>query len=569
MSSLSSVFVALLCIVLVGANRCDTAYQIASLPYLFTGQISPNSQPATSLCSSTSLKATWFHWIGTGGNTLLTLTTTAFRPSIQIVSTSCYSGQCLGTYLADENVGQLSVSLTSVSGVSYYIAVTSDTGTSSGRFEFRADPEVDVSKCGNGVLDDTEWCDSGVGCSSTCLCETGFIPTDPLSVNCTYAGCFPTDMPYVVESLPFRAEGDISTSPVSSSSCLTNTHVGDWYEYTRPLSLPSATVYVTTCNTETNFDTFLEVQSGSCESGFQCIITNDDGGCGGPAALQFYAVSGTAYYIFVHGHQNEVGQYSLYIYTLTDSSTSTTTPSETSASSDSICNEIPAISVNYNAYHTLKIDDSISDGCWAESIGKWFALVDAYGNITISTCSSETSLDTIVYVVEDLCSSTLDASCEEYNDDYLEDNCYEGNSKLSFYAYSGTTYYILVTGSQEDTGTFYLSVEPTYTNSTGLSGGIVALIVIASILFVSILAGSLVVGFLFLRKHLPIDVKEKYFGMEQIFSPSTHPDVHDEPEDHFSASVVRPTEEPVVAIIAPPVTSQPWPPSGTTNNLLL
>jgi len=39
--------------------------------------------------------------------------------------------------------------------------------------------------CGNGVINGVEQCDLGTGCNSTCGCNTGYISTSPVSVNCT------------------------------------------------------------------------------------------------------------------------------------------------------------------------------------------------------------------------------------------------------------------------------------------------------------------------------------------------------------------------------------------------
>jgi len=38
--------------------------------------------------------------------------------------------------------------------------------------------------CGNGTIEGNEECDGGDNCQADCTCEVGFVPTDPITVNC-------------------------------------------------------------------------------------------------------------------------------------------------------------------------------------------------------------------------------------------------------------------------------------------------------------------------------------------------------------------------------------------------
>jgi len=46
------------------------------------------------------------------------------------------------------------------------------------------DESDDVIPCGNFVIDIGEECDGGTNCGSDCVCESGYIPTDPVTINC-------------------------------------------------------------------------------------------------------------------------------------------------------------------------------------------------------------------------------------------------------------------------------------------------------------------------------------------------------------------------------------------------
>ncbi|MDR6967868.1 hypothetical protein J2X31_001882 [Flavobacterium arsenatis] len=79
------------------------------------------------------------------------------------------------------------------------------------------------------------------------------------------------------------------------------TERGVWYKYIGD----NSSVTITTCNA-VGYDSRLTVYSGSCGT-FTCVAGNDDAACaasGLRSEVNFNAVAGTDYYVFVHGYQS-------------------------------------------------------------------------------------------------------------------------------------------------------------------------------------------------------------------------------------------------------------------------
>ncbi len=96
-----------------------------------------------------------------------------------------------------------------------------------------------------------------------------------------------------------------STVPVQSAP-------GVWYKYTGT----GDSVLFSTCDVATNFDTRMNVYTGSCPN-LTCFRSNDNAtGCGAApnsSEVSFVATSGTDYYILIHGATDKTGQFKMKV----------------------------------------------------------------------------------------------------------------------------------------------------------------------------------------------------------------------------------------------------------------
>jgi len=77
---------------------------------------------------------------------------------------------------------------------------------------------------------------------------------------------------------------------------------GVWYT----IAGSGSDITVSTDNSETNFDTQINIYSGSCNS-LSCVAADDDSGAGQTSEVTFTATSGITYYIYVDGDESPDG----------------------------------------------------------------------------------------------------------------------------------------------------------------------------------------------------------------------------------------------------------------------
>ena len=78
------------------------------------------------------------------------------------------------------------------------------------------------------------------------------------------------------------------------------------------LANTSGAITITTCDPETDFDTKLHVYEGPCGGPYVCIVGNDDTpNCGQPSTVNFTAVTGHTYLVFVSGYAGETGYFGM------------------------------------------------------------------------------------------------------------------------------------------------------------------------------------------------------------------------------------------------------------------
>lgn len=109
-------------------------------------------------------------------------------------------------------------------------------------------------------------------------------------------------------------------SPQQVPECVTNfnTAPGLWYRYT---AASAQFVTATTCNPGSDFDTKIAVFRGSCDT-LICVGGNDDDGSSECqifnfnrlSKVNFTAVAGTTYYIYVSGYNTQTGTFQLSLH---------------------------------------------------------------------------------------------------------------------------------------------------------------------------------------------------------------------------------------------------------------
>ena len=153
-------------------------------------------------------------------------------------------------------------------GNTYYLQFWDDAGSVQGDFEFclKIGPDVSVN--------------------NRCM--------DALPISCGSS---------VVDSTLYASKVD------TFSSCGTNTDftIGVWYTFTGT----GDTVTLSTDHDTTDFDTEIQVWSGSCGN-LVCVGGNDDIGSGNiQSSLRFGTLSCERYYVYVDGHGNNTGVFEL------------------------------------------------------------------------------------------------------------------------------------------------------------------------------------------------------------------------------------------------------------------
>ena len=202
---------------------------------------------------------------------------TDFATAITILSGGCDMLECVDNVTTGSCAGQRSiVSWPSIAGELYHIAVHGDIQQETGRFN------LTIADSGFGVSND--FCTT----AQELIVPSGDADTTKVSSSTTSA---------TVD------DKDCTLSSSSSSP-------GVWYSLTPDRN----SNYTASLCKDTDFDTVLEIFSGSCSGGtLQCIASNDDY-CGTQSALSWNAIQDESYYILVTGlKESDVGSFSLEI----------------------------------------------------------------------------------------------------------------------------------------------------------------------------------------------------------------------------------------------------------------
>jgi hypothetical protein len=238
-------------------------------------------------------------------------------------------------------------------------------------------------------------------------------------------------------------------------------HAGDpgghsvWYSWT-PSS--SGTVDISTCSSFSNLDAVLAVYTGSAVDALTPVAGNDDGpesegfpGCSfTDSEVSIEVTAGTAYKIAVDAASGAVGRFTLRIRGR---------PQNDDFASPQVLNAaLPASATQVTNRLATKESGEPSHAGNAGGHSVWYEWTPSSGGpVAISTCSSESDLDTLlaVYTGSTLAGLTSVAA----NDDDANGRCRDSNSEARFTATAGTTYRIAVDGKNGEEGRFDLFIE--------------------------------------------------------------------------------------------------------------
>jgi hypothetical protein len=210
-----------------------------------------------------------------------------------------------------------------------------------------------------------------------------------------------------------------------------------WFSYQAPAW---TAVTFDTCNAVTNYDTAIEVFTGSCGS-LTSVICNDDSSC----VFSNYRSSATAtttvaqtFYVRVGGYSGATGTFQLDV---------TQSPLNTDCAGNT-----PLVADGINGPYS-NLNGGISGVAWPCAPAQrevWFHYVAPLtGLLTANTCSAVRNFDTVIAVYAN-CSTSTALGCND-------DSCGQGSS-VTVQVTQGVTYYLRVGGRNAEQGNFELTL---------------------------------------------------------------------------------------------------------------
>jgi len=255
----------------------------------------------------------------------------------------------------------------------------------------------------------------------------------PANDVCAAAVALASEVPYTLNTAGATFTGD----PLPR--CQTDVSAGVWFTFT-PGS--NALVEVSTCSSD--FDTVLQVYTGSCAS-LSALPDgcNDDDGpvCfGSQASVYFNGAGGTTYHILVGGYDGETGTLRIRARTVF------------SAPNDACSG---AIGLTAGAPYTMDTAGATSSGdallLCQTNVGKgvWFTFTpNTDGFVEVSTCGSD--FDTVLQIYTGSCGllAAVPGGCNDDNGPA----CFASQASVRFSGASGVAYYVLVGGFGSGSG---------------------------------------------------------------------------------------------------------------------
>ncbi|MBN4051443.1 hypothetical protein JYU16_01365, partial [bacterium AH-315-M05] len=344
-------------------ETCATAIIVTA--GTFTGNTVCTSNDAAPFCGTSNGTGggVWYRYTGTGDFVTATLCAgTSYDSKIRVYTGTCGSLVC---ETGNDDFGgcglQSQVSWCSVSGTTYHILIH---GFSSNEGSFTmtisetpvTTPTITAggptSFCVGGSVTLTSSAASSYSWSTGAITQSIVVTTGgSYTVTTTDGnGCVRTSAPTTVTVNPNPSNDNcagatlitagtftgstLSTSPNCATSdvapfCGTGdgTGGGVWYRYTGIGDFVTATLCA-----GTSYDSKIRVYTGTCGS-LVCETGNDDfGGCGLQSQVSWCSLSGTDYYILIHGFSSNEGS-----FTLTISETPIAIPTITASGPTTFC----------------------------------------------------------------------------------------------------------------------------------------------------------------------------------------------------------------------------------------
>ncbi len=213
------------------------------------------------------------------------------------------------------------------------------------------------------------------------------------------------------------------------------------------------------------YDTYLGITE-SC--GGPCVASNDD--ISYPANLSseisgFTTVNAQTYYIYVSGLSGSIyGESGTFVLNLTSSACAPPANDLCTGAQAVVCGDVVLGNTDF-----ATTDPQITEDCDGNSTGNglWYSFVGTGEDVTVSTCSANSTLDTEINLYSGSCGALV---CEGWNDDDSDCPSSTLRSTLTFYATVGETYYVRVgywSSSNYSSGDFELSVTCVCTADAG------------------------------------------------------------------------------------------------------
>jgi hypothetical protein len=233
-------------------------------------------------------------------------------------------------------------------------------------------------------------------------------------------------------------------------TCITtlNTAGGHWYT----TQGTGGNVNITTCNAGSNYDTKLGVFSGTCGA-LVCVTGNDDAACafsGLRSTVNFNSVAGTTYFIYVTGFSTGTGAYQMSITGACGPAGPPPPPPPPPGPANDLCANRASISCGGSVAGTTvnaTVDNAGTCVTTNTAPGVWYSFMGNNSIVTLNTCGS--GYDSKLSVYTGSCGTF---TCVTGNDDFCS-----LQSQVTFFAATGTEYFVLVHGFSSATGAFTLN----------------------------------------------------------------------------------------------------------------
>ncbi len=354
--------------------------------------------------------AVWYTFAGTGELvTLSTCDSSNYDTKLNVYSGSCGTFSCITGN--DDNAActgattSSEVRFLSAVGTNYYVLV-SGAGTASGNFGLNIN------------------CLPNVAANDSCI--------NALAITCatgTVAG----------SNIAATGSGD----PTASCGSVTPGAYGVWYSFVGT----GDGVTLSTCAAGTNFDTKLNVYSGTCGS-LVCVTGNDNNALcttnTSSSSLSFSSVAATTYYVLVSGNSGANGNFDLSIVC--------TPPPANDSCVNAVSLTCGTTVSGSNVGTTNAGQPTASCTTTPGSSGAWYTYTGTGDYVVFSTCNAA-NFDTKINVYTGTCGTF---TCVTGNDNFTS-VCSANSSRAGVQSLLGTQYYVLVTGLGTATGNYSLT----------------------------------------------------------------------------------------------------------------